>query len=478
MADRGTASEILKSAVYTQEVSVVPVRSRFLWLKSNGSLNHEEVPNRPIPIQSFEPPDSQSLTEALLSCNDVSSQMELFYGKTKLTELEIRLRFLVCDQVESAFKGIFPNGRVVPFGSSVNGCGRSGTDLDMVFECYNNVTKVKEGTSGRLIFHAKTAIANNRPLSKHHMEIMADILKGFLPGPSQIRRILNARVPIIKFLHEYTNVECDLSSLNMTGFYMSELLYLYGEVDSRFRPLIFTVRHWAKEVLLTSDHPGQQITNFSLTLLVIYFLQTRALPILPTLGSLIKGSATEDVRSTEGIDCTFVRDLRRIEKSENPAALQDLLVDFFNFLSTFPFDERGISIITGKPIVKKEKCAILIQNPLERDLNVTKNVDMVNLRKLVNEAQSAKKSLSNLGRNDKTFWGLLSFKSSNVKVLRNRTPVCVENKEEIKTKKIETEIRELDPVVKSALEKMKSRAKLSTQTIKTSDRKRTVVWKY
>ncbi|KAK2725378.1 hypothetical protein QYM36_000022, partial [Artemia franciscana] len=104
MADRGTASEILKSAVYTQEVSVVPVRSRFLWLKSNGSLNHEEVPNRPIPIQSFEPPDSQSLTEALLSCNDVSSQMELFYGKTKLTELEIRLRFLVCDQVESAFK--------------------------------------------------------------------------------------------------------------------------------------------------------------------------------------------------------------------------------------------------------------------------------------------------------------------------------------------------------------------------------------
>ena len=30
--------------------------------------------------------------------------MELFYGKTKLAELEIRLRFLVCDQVESAFK--------------------------------------------------------------------------------------------------------------------------------------------------------------------------------------------------------------------------------------------------------------------------------------------------------------------------------------------------------------------------------------
>jgi poly(A) RNA polymerase len=76
---------------------------------------------------------------------------------------------------------------------------------------------------------------------------------------------------------------------------MSELLYLYGEVDSRFRPLIFTVRQWAKEALLTSDHPGQQITNFSLTLLVIYFLQTRAPPILPTLGSLIKGSGKPNI---------------------------------------------------------------------------------------------------------------------------------------------------------------------------------------
>lgn len=32
-----------------------------------------------------------------------------------------------------------------------------------------------------------------------------------------------------------------------SGFYMSELLYLYGELDRRVRPLVFTVRRWAKD---------------------------------------------------------------------------------------------------------------------------------------------------------------------------------------------------------------------------------------
>jgi poly(A) RNA polymerase len=54
---------------------------------------------------------------------------------------------------------------------------------------------------------------------------------------------------------------------------MSELLYLYGELDRRVRPLVFTVRRWAKEQGLIQDlRPTPSFTNFSLTLLVLVSL--------------------------------------------------------------------------------------------------------------------------------------------------------------------------------------------------------------
>lgn len=62
---------------------------------------------------------------------------------------------------------------------------------------------------------------------------------------------------------------------------MTELLNLYGEMDWRIRPLVIAIRAWAKSQKLTFDVPGQWITNFPLTLLVLFFLQQKN--ILPSL---------------------------------------------------------------------------------------------------------------------------------------------------------------------------------------------------
>lgn len=79
-----------------------------------------------------------------------------------------------------------------------------------------------------------------------------------------------------------------------SGVHMSDLLYIMGEFDCRVRPLIFTIRKWASEVGLTSPYPGRWITNFSLTLMVLAFLQkpTHSPPILPSLNLLIKSAGT------------------------------------------------------------------------------------------------------------------------------------------------------------------------------------------
>lgn len=69
---------------------------------------------------------------------------------------------------------------------------------------------------------------------------------------------------------------------------MSELLYLYGEFDSRVRPLVFTILKWAKHNGLTHESPGRWVTNFSLILMVVFFLQTRPKPLLPSMKQLQK----------------------------------------------------------------------------------------------------------------------------------------------------------------------------------------------
>jgi poly(A) RNA polymerase len=65
---------------------------------------------------------------------------------------------------------------------------------------------------------------------------------------------------------------------------MSELLYMYGEMDWRVRPLIFTIKSWAKNCSLTKDIAGPWITNFALSLMVLFFFQQ--LQILPSLDLL------------------------------------------------------------------------------------------------------------------------------------------------------------------------------------------------
>lgn len=156
---------------------------------------------------------------------------------------------------------------------------------------------------------------DERAKVKKFMELFADAMNLFLPGVNNVRKILNARVPIIKFENTLTDLECDFSMTDMwvkiqylmsyfilkhlqttefifyrTAVYMSELLRLFGLIDWRVRPLVFTVREWAKVIGLTSPSiPGPWITNFSLTLLVLHYLQTKQ--ILPTLNELKKNAS-------------------------------------------------------------------------------------------------------------------------------------------------------------------------------------------
>lgn len=74
--------------------------------------------------------------------------MRILHRLTKLNEVGTRLRFLTAKQIEEALIGMFPEAHALPFGSSVNGCGKMGCDLDLVLR----FTKEKKVDSHFLFF--------------------------------------------------------------------------------------------------------------------------------------------------------------------------------------------------------------------------------------------------------------------------------------------------------------------------------------
>lgn len=61
----------------------------------------------------------------------------------------------------------------------------------------------------RLVFQEKKCEGGRSPWQRH-MELVATLLELRAPGATRVTRILNARVPIVKYSHEMADLECDL----------------------------------------------------------------------------------------------------------------------------------------------------------------------------------------------------------------------------------------------------------------------------
>lgn len=97
------------------------------------------------------------------------------------------------------------------------------------------------------------------------------------------------------------------------------------------------------------------------------------------LASLIFIAAKDQRITADGIDCTFIRNRDQIlrhftPRTDPPQSLAELLFDFFEFYSEFDFNSKGVSLITGNSWGKPDAGPLYIQNPLERHLNVARNV--------------------------------------------------------------------------------------------------------
>uniref|UniRef100_A0A3B5KXE8 Mitochondrial poly(A) polymerase n=1 Tax=Xiphophorus couchianus TaxID=32473 RepID=A0A3B5KXE8_9TELE len=367
-ARRDSVASLLESAAIpsVNHECMVPFKSRLLSL-SNQSLAAS----------------TDRILPALMSLQ-VDDQIGALTETYQLTEENSRLRFLVCSLLKDVAAAYFPECTIRPFGSSVNGFGKLGCDLDMFLDLDSiSGWNFKPPKSGLSLEYQMKRTNSERHVTQSILSVIGECVDHFWPGCVGVQKILNARCPLVRFAHQPSGFQCDLTANNRVAMKSTELLYLYGELDPRVRSLVFTVRCWARAHGVTSSIPGAWITNFSLTVMVLFFLQKRSPPIIPTLDRLrdLAGPADESV--IEGNDCTFATDFSKIQLQSNTDTLEQLLGDFFEFYAMFPFSRMSINIRKGREQNKPEMAPLHIQNPFETSLNVSKNVNTSQLDRFV-----------------------------------------------------------------------------------------------
>lgn len=168
-----------------------------------------------------------------------------------------------------------------------------------------------------------------------------------------IRYVLSgARIPIIRFMHTPSGMDCDLCFDNVLATRNTRLLRAYATLDDRARILGMAVKYWAKQRAVSDASLGY-LSSYSFVLLTIYFLQ-RVAHILPNLQHpqlLVDANIRPDYQDEIDIafctDLTMARSFHLANGGSEDASLNisSLLLGFFKFYATcFDFAHHVVTI--------------------------------------------------------------------------------------------------------------------------------------
>ncbi|NXN96342.1 STPAP polymerase, partial [Rhinopomastus cyanomelas] len=232
---------------------------------------------------------SEKLEQALCQVDSVDAQMQRLVELLELSEAERSLRQLLVTLFQEVFTEFFPGCSVIPFGSSVNGFDTSGCDLDLLLDL--EATRSFQASSQPSGSFSDSLLPDvdlsSLPVADL-LELVAAVLRRCVPGVCRVRAVPSARRPVVKFCHKESALAGDISIDNRLALLNTHFLRLCADADARVRPLVLSVRLWARRQHLAGnpDGGGPLLTNYALTLLVLFFLQTRTPPVLPTVSRL------------------------------------------------------------------------------------------------------------------------------------------------------------------------------------------------
>lgn len=212
----------------------------------------------------------------------------------------------------------------IPFGSIPTGLGIKSSDAD----CYVDLPAALRARG------AATFVVKARRLLQQYPRVFTHLVS-----------IPRANTPIVKFRHVPSGFHCDVNAKTPLGAQNSKLIKLLFEQDPRLQPLAILIKYWAK----VHDLSGTgRLTNYALTMMVIFYLQQPEVGILPPVEKLQRD-----------LDTAYIVDFwnagfstRKLPPTVNKSAVHDILGSFFQFYDKFDFDNEVVCPYYGRSVRK------------------------------------------------------------------------------------------------------------------------------
>ncbi|XP_037036514.1 GATA zinc finger domain-containing protein 14-like isoform X2 [Bradysia coprophila] len=263
---------------------------------------------------------------------------------TRWDRLSIQVwdKFLLCQQKEGTYmkkikmwknmycsvQESFSDYSLYMVGSTISGFGSDVSDVDM---CLVDSTK-----NSQVYFGNDLRIHSAKILNDFKELLSRNAIYGEF-------NLILAKVPILRFKDTFHEFEIDLNYNNYVGVQNTHLMYCYGRMDWRLRPLALVVKIWAQYHGI-NNAKEMTISSYSLVLMVIHFLQCAVSPpVLPCLHDLYP-SKFQKQQEIKSID--MHEDLAPWF-SQNKQSLGELFFQFFDYYTNFDFSTKAISVRKG-----------------------------------------------------------------------------------------------------------------------------------
>ncbi|PIO39254.1 hypothetical protein AB205_0017600 [Aquarana catesbeiana] len=406
-------------------------------------------------VRNLQPPDQEALSKELIHCKDVEEQMKSVVTLCSPSRHESHLRELLLSLLKETFTEFFPGCKLHPFGSSVNGFEISGCDLDLYLELGEVLNGEKDDVEdvsskekdmdkgmknegdGEMVDCLEVEEVQKDEImeaeeTKHDdddddddddetltpglslkglsneeiLNVVERVLRQCVPGVHGVQSVPSARRPVIRFQHKTSGLRGDITLNNRLALRNSYYLRLCSDLDPRVPQLVYTVRYWARVNQLAGNPlgGGPLMNNYALTLLIIFFLQSRSPVVIPSLSQLREMAAEDDTHDIDGWDCTFLSDPTQIQPSKNEQSLGCLLSEFFSFFASLDLHSSILcprdGVILTLPFTSPPPSwadgfrlgTFNVQDPFELSHNVCSNVSSKTARHFSSQCISAAKT--------------------------------------------------------------------------------------
>eukprot|EP00927_Polykrikos_kofoidii_P065809 TRINITY_DN61525_c0_g1_i1.p1 TRINITY_DN61525_c0_g1~~TRINITY_DN61525_c0_g1_i1.p1 ORF type:complete len:790 (+),score=92.44 TRINITY_DN61525_c0_g1_i1:46-2370(+) len=287
---------------------------------------------------------------------------------------------------------------------TLDGIARKSLDISAVVETFGSYSNgFKTGTSDLdIVLRGKISTEKTVPL----LQKFADTVPEY--GYTNVTRIFQANVPLVKFTDKRSGMEVDFCINNELGVRNSLLLLTYCKLDIRMMQVGRLVKEWAKRHELVGTADGY-LNSYAYMLLTIHYMQSLDPPVVPNLQELAttpRHVYVDKWGSEDRWETKFFEDWESLPKSENKQTVGELVMGFFKFFVDFDWRTQAVCMRLNKPGAVIDKFQLktvtneeqwYVEDPFDLKHNLAGKCSRAGRKRMLDEMMKAYQSLREHG---------------------------------------------------------------------------------